>query len=198
MAGSDIKFPLSLGMLVNNMPEIKESFDKTNAELSKSQRRRDALELKSLARSLIDLSASRLDRMPLEQDLRDAVDQARRIRSNVARKRQMQFVAKLLRRADAEPIIEAMAALEQVDRQLTARQHRAERWRDYLLEAGDAGVSELLRIRRGADAQAIRQLIRNAHNEAARERPPAASRSLFRLLREMDEDEPLPLTKTQA
>jgi ribosome-associated protein len=174
------------------MPEIKENFDKTSVELSKSQRRRNALELKFLARSLIELSPSRLDRLPLEQAVREAIDQARRIRSNVARKRQMQFVAKLLRRADAEPITEAMAALEQEGRQVTARQHRAERWRDYLLEAGDPAVSELLRVRRDADAQAIRQLIRKARSEATRGRPPAASRSLFRLLRDLDENESLP------
>jgi ribosome-associated protein len=175
------------------MSEIKENFSKTaNAELSKSQRRRDALELKSLARSLIDLSPSRLAVMPLEPALREAIDQARRIRSNVARKRQMQFVAKLLRRTDAAPITEAMHALELEGREASARQHRAERWRDYLLEAGDAAVSELLELRRGADAQAIRQFIRTAHKEASRGQPPAASRSLFRLLREMDENEALP------
>jgi ribosome-associated protein len=179
------------------MSEIKENFDETVAELSKSQRRRDALELKSLAKSLIDLTPSRLDRIPLEQALREAIDQARRIRSNVARKRQMQFVAKLLRRTDAEPIIEAMSALEQEGRQATARQHRAERWRDYLLKTGDPAVSELLQLRRGADAQAIRQFIRTARNEAARGRPPAASRSLFRLLREMDESEPLPPSRQE-
>ena len=174
------------------MPEIKENFDKTGTELSKSQRRRDALELKSLAKSLIELSPSRLDRLPLEKAVREAIDQAHRIRSNVARKRQMQFVAKLLRRADAEPITEAMAALEQEGRLVTARQHRAERWRDYLLEAGDPAVSELLNQRRDADAQAIRQLIRKARSEVTRGRPPAASRSLFRLLRDMDENESLP------
>ena len=78
------------------------------------------------------------------------------------------------RQADAEPITEAMAALEQEGRLVTARQHRAERWRDYLLEAGDPAVSELLNQRRDADAQAIRQLIRKGRSEVTRGRPPAA------------------------
>jgi ribosome-associated protein len=174
------------------MPEIKENFDKADAEISKSQRRRDALALKSLARRLIELSPSKLDRIPLDQSLRAAIEQARRIRSNVARKRQMQYVAKLLRQTDAEPIAQAVQALDQDMRQVTARQHRAESWRDYLLREGDPAVSELLQSRRDANPQSIRQLIRKARSEAESARPPAASRSLFRLLRDLDESEPLP------
>ena len=75
---------------------------------------------------------------------------------------------------------------------MTARQHRAEAWRDRLLEEGDGAVGALLDSRRDADGQAIRQLLRNAGREAARNKPPAAARTLFRLLRELDEREPLP------
>lgn len=174
------------------MSEIKENFTESNETVSKSQRRRDALELKSLARNLIAMSPSRLERLPLEAPLRAAVDEARRIRSNVARKRQLQYVAKLLRRSDPQPITEALEGLENDSRQLIARQHRAEIWRDHLIEAGDPAVGELLRYRHGADAQALRQCIRRARVEASRDKPPAAARALFRLLREMDEHEPLP------
>lgn len=174
------------------MPEIKENFAETGDTLSKSQRRRDALELKSLARDLIAMSHSRLARVPLDAELRAAIDEARHIRSNVARKRQLQYVAKLLRRSDATPIIEAIEALEFDTRQLTARQHRAEAWRDHLIRDGDPAVSELLLHRPGADTQAIRQCIRKARSEAARDKPPAAARVLFRLLRDMDENQPLP------
>ena len=174
------------------MPEIKENFNKTNEEVSKSQRRRDALELKSLARDLIAMSPSRFARLPVDEAVRAAVEEARRIRSNVARKRQLQFVAKLLRRSDAEPIMQALEAMEQDARQVNVRQHRAEAWRDHLIDRGDAALGELLRQRPAADAQAIRQCIRQARSEASRNRPPAAARALFRLLREMDEAEALP------
>jgi len=174
------------------MPEIKENFTEHNEDVSKSQRRRDALELKSLARDLIAMSRSRLARVPLEEDVRAAIDEARQIRSNVARKRQLQYVAKLLRRCDAAPIVEAIEALEHDDRQLNARQHRTEAWRDHLIQQGDPAVSELLRQRPGADTQAIRQCIRKARAEADRNRPPSAARVLFRLLRDMDENEALP------
>lgn len=174
------------------MPEIKENLGESSEEISKSQRRRDALELKSLARDLIAMSPSRFARIPLDETVRAAVEEARRIRSNVARKRQLQFVAKLLRRGDAEPIMQALEELEHAARQVTARQHRAEAWRDRLIESGDPALGDLLRQRTGADAQAIRQHIRQARKEAGRGQPPAAARALFRLLREMDESEPLP------
>jgi ribosome-associated protein len=160
--------------------------------VSKSQRRRDALEVRALAARLIDLSPAQLARVPLDDRLRGEIEQARRIRANVARKRQMQFVAKLLRRGDPAAILAALDELEQDARQLTARHHRSEAWRDHLLEAGDEAIGELLQKRRDADSQALRQLVRNARNEAQRNRPPAAARALFRALRTLDEAEPLP------
>jgi ribosome-associated protein len=118
--------------------------------------------------------------------------EARQIRSHVAGKRQLQYVAKLLRRIDPEPIIQTLEGFDGEARQLTGRQHRTEAWRDFLLESGDPAVGILMQQRNDTDTQAIRQLIRNAHKEAARNKPPASARALFRLLREMDESELLP------
>jgi ribosome-associated protein len=161
---------------------------------SKSQRRREALELKSLASDLIKLSPARLGRVPLDDAVRSAIMEARQIRSNVASKRQLQYVAKLLRRTDPGPIVRTLEDFEGEARQLTGRQHRVEAWRDLLLESGDQAVSVLMKQRNDADTQSIRQLIRNTHKEAARGKPPAAARALFRALREMDEMDPLPPT----
>ena len=159
---------------------------------SKSQRRRDALETKSLASELIKLNAARLGRVPLDDSVRSAIMEARQIRSNVARKRQLQYVAKLLRRIDPEPIIQTLEGFDGEARQLTGRQHRSEAWRDFLLESGDQAVGVLMQQRDDVDTQVIRQLIRNAQKETARGKPPASARAIFRLLREMDEAEPLP------
>ncbi len=174
------------------MTESKKNLSQKPELISKSQLRRDALELKSLAARLIKLSPARLALVPLDEQLRDAVDEAQHIRSNVARKRQMQFVAKLLRRIDAEPLMLAIDGFDNEARQLNARHHRAEAWRDHLLETGDPAVGELLGQRRDADAQVIRQLIRNARRETNQGKPPAAARALFRMLRELDEIESLP------
>jgi ribosome-associated protein len=174
------------------MAENKEHLVDSDAPPSKSQRRRDALELRNLATRLIRLPTSQLAQVPLDSQLRAEIDRARGIRSHVAGKRQMQYVAKLLRRSDPQPLYDALDSFDNEARQVTARQHRSEAWRDRLLEEGDSAVGALLELRRDADGQGIRQLIRNAGREAARNKPPAAARALFRLLRELDEREPLP------
>jgi len=174
------------------MPKGKENIGVDTDIPSKSQRRREALEVRSLAARLIGLRPALLAQVPLDERVSEAISEAQRIRSNVARKRQLQFVAKLLRNTDLEPIAQALHDFERAARQTSARQHRAEAWRDCLLEGGDPALGELLHQRHDSDAQLIRQLIRKARQEADRGRPPAAARALFRALREMDEREPLP------
>lgn len=173
----------------------KENGNKAQAAdelVSKSQRKREALEVRDLAKQLLALSPARLEQVPLSATLREEIKRARAIRSHVARKRQMQYVAKLMRRDDTAPIEDALESFEVEARQLTARQHRCEAWRDRLIDEGDAAVGSLFELRRDTDTQAIRQLVRNARREAARAEPPAAARALFRLLRELDEAAPLP------
>ena len=170
----------------------KENHFEEQPAASKSQRRREALESKSLASELIKLSAARLSQVPLDDAVRSAIMEARQIRSNVAGKRQLQYIAKLLRRIDPEPIVQTLEGFDGEARQLTGRQHRTEAWRDFLLESGDHAVGVLMQQHNDVDTQAIRQLVRNALKEAARNKPPASARALFRLLREMDESELLP------
>jgi len=179
---------------VNPMPKGKENIGVDADIPSKSQRRREALEIKSLAARLIGLRPALLAQVPLDDRVGAAISEAHRIRSHGARKRQLLFVAKLLRNTDPEPIAQALQDLEQAARQSGARQHRAEAWRDCLLAGGDSALGELLHQRHDSDAQLIRQLIRKARQESDRGRPPAAARALFRALREMDEREPLPAT----
>ncbi len=159
---------------------------------SKSQRKREARALFDLGRTLVELPPSRLASLPLDDDIRGAVEFTRGITAHVARKRELQHLAKRLRRIDATPIREALEAQDNEARQLTARHHRAEQWRDRLLDDGDAAVSALCEAREDVDVQALRQLIRNATRERERNKPPAAARALFRALRELDERMPLP------
>jgi ribosome-associated protein len=174
------------------MMKGKENLSPDDSLVSKSQRRREALELKALASQLIKLSPARLGRIPLDDDVRSAIMEARDIRSNVARKRQLQYAAKLLRRIDPEPILQTLKGFDGEARQLTGRQHRSEAWRDYLLEQGDLAVGELMKHRQDVDTQALRQLVRNANKEAEKSKPPTSARALFRTLRDMDEREQLP------
>lgn len=160
--------------------------------VSKSQLKRDAQAMKDLASTLLDLSKSQLGKVPLDDAILLAIQQARTFRSHGARRRQLLYLAKLIRRTDPSPIIEAVEGFHSEALALTGRQHRCEAWRDFLLEQGDSALGVLLQQRVGADAQNLRQLIRNAAQELKAGKPPAASRTLFRALREMDLEQALP------
>ena len=159
---------------------------------SKSQLKREALALLKLCRELVALPPKLLATLPIEKDLLREIEFARTIRSNVARKRQLQFAAKKMRSLDVSPIIDAMAALKTDARKLTERHHRAETWRDRLIERGDPELAEFLRLFPIAEAQVLRQLLRNAQRESRLGKPPASARKLFRLLRDLDNNTPLP------
>ena len=152
--------------------------------LSKSQRKRDALALQALADELVRLSAAELDGVPVPAELRDAVIDARAL-SRGAYRRQVRYLGRLLRDTDADPIRRAVDALKRASHEDKARLRRLERWRERLMEEGDRAVSELLGAYPGADAQQLRQLLRNARKEHEAGRPPRSSRLVFRFLREL-------------
>lgn len=151
---------------------------------SKSQRKRDALALQSMADDLMRLPASQLDALPLGEALRQGLDEARSL-SRGAYRRQLRYLGRLLRETDAEPIKRGLESLKATSEADKARLRRLERWRERLLEEGDAALAELLDDFPGADAQQLRQLVRNARKERADGRPPRSYRQLFRMLREL-------------
>lgn len=172
------------------MNERHEDINEEEIEpVSKSQLKRDAHALQSLGEELVKLPVAKLARIPLPESLGDAIDEARRIKSRGAHKRQLQYIGKMMRHIDIEPIRHALDTLKDNSRQETVRLHRLEQWRDRLLEEGDAALSELLSEQPQADRQHLRQLIRNALKERGQNRPPKAARELFRYLREMFGDE---------
>src|SRR5262252_3447351 len=91
-------------------------------------------ELQALGARLVELSADHLDEVGLPEDLRDAIDFARRTTKHEARRRQMQYIGKLMRSVDPAPIREKLKIWDGVSVEHTAQQHRVERWRDRLLE----------------------------------------------------------------
>ena len=168
------------------------STENDSLEISKSQRKRDAHELLDLAKKLIAMPESRLNRMPMDDNLREEIKFARSIRAHGARKRQLMTVGKMLRKRDTEELIDAVNGIDQKNRQVNARFHHVEAWRDRLVEGTDQELSELLEQSPDINVQSLRQLIRNAKKEAKLGKPPAASRKLFKLLRETDEQSQLP------
>lgn len=152
--------------------------------LSKSQRKRDALALQALADELVRLSPAELEGVPLTDALREGVAAARNLERGAYR-RQVRYLGRLLRDVDATPIRIAVDARRRASSEDKARLRRLERWRERLLEEGDPAVSELLAEHPGADAQQLRQLLRNARRERESGRPPRSYRQLFRFLREL-------------
>lgn len=160
--------------------------------VSKSQRKRDADVLFKLGRSLCQLSAAQLGKVELSESIRDAVDKARRIKAHVAHKRELQYLAKLLRHIDTTSIAEDIEQVLAPGHDETRRLHRIESWRDRLLSEGDLALSELMRSHQTIDAQQFRNLLRQAHRQSERQLPPTAARQLFKLLRALDTHSTLP------
>ena len=154
-------------------------------EPSRSELRRQALDVLVLAKALVELSDAELERVPLSEELRELVVESRRITANVARKRQMQFLAKHLRRdEDALPAIRAALEQDRDERRRGAAElHRVEAWRDRLVHEGDEALNELLEQHPDADRQHLSALARRAQDERHANKPPAAARELFRELR---------------
>lgn len=156
---------------------------------SRSAQRREALDVLELAKQLVELDPGRLAKLPLGEHLLPFIAQARRITSNIARKREIAFLAKQLRREDEEALDALRDALDtdgEAARLDTARLHRAEQWRERLLgDDGAAALSELMDEFPGADGQRLRQLVRNALAERKAGKPPRAFRELYRGIRAM-------------
>jgi ribosome-associated protein len=154
-----------------------------NEPPSKSQRKRDAEDLKDLGDELVALPAADLEALPLAEKLRDAIDLARRITAHGAAARQRQLIGKILRKVDVEEIRAALEA-RALARRLEAREfHRIEAWRDRLLAEGEPALAALAAALPGLDTGRLRALLAEARAEVAAGRPPAAARELFRQLR---------------
>jgi ribosome-associated protein len=155
---------------------------------SRSQQRREALEVLELAKRLSEMTPQQVAHLPVPERLIAHIDETRRITSHVAHKRQLQYLAKQMRREDddtLEAIRDALDTHGQAAREEAAMLHRAEQWRDRLIAEGDAALGELLSAYPQADRQHLRQLARNAHEERLKNKPPHAYLELFRELREV-------------
>lgn len=156
--------------------------------ISKSQHKRDMAALRDLGASLLDLPQARVDALPLSEKLAGALREARRITSHEARRRQVQYIGKLMREQDPAPIRAALAEAAGQSAAARARQKRLEQWRERLVK-DDAALTEFAAEHPAADVQVLRTLIRNARKEIAGAHPPRAQRELFRVVRELVDGE---------
>jgi len=146
---------------------------------SKTARKRDSSDRQALGEALLGLTAARRQTLALPDGLVNALDEAARIRDFEGRRRQLQYVGKLMRRLDDDTLAAIRCALDAQARgsaRETLALHAAERWRERLV-ADDSALDEWLVAHPGTDTQALRALIRQARREATPD-PAAASRGL--------------------
>jgi ribosome-associated protein len=158
---------------------------------SKTQRKKASHELQELGEALVALPADRVDSLPLAESLLDAVREYKRTRTHEGKRRQMQYIGKLMRGADIEPIRQAVTDMQLGRAKDSLALHRAEQARAELLASDDA-VTRWIAAHPGADVQPLRTLIRNARKDAAlvpEQRSGRAFRELFQFIKQHSLDE---------
>lgn len=166
---------------------MSDYLDDFSEEKSKTQVKRELHALVDLGERLTTLKPDLLNRLPLTDGLRRALADAPKHTANIARKRHILFIGKLMRDQDIDAILTLIDQLDASTRQYNERFHGLERWRDRLLGGDDAVLDSFVGDYPEADRQHLRQLIRQAQHEAAQSKPPAASRKIFKYVRELDE-----------
>ncbi|MFR0654376.1 ribosome biogenesis factor YjgA [Pantoea sp. SIMBA_079] len=171
---------------LDDVPDNQEEEDEEIIWVSKSEIKRDAEELKRLGAELVDLGKNSLNKIPLDEDLRNAIELAQRIKKE-GRRRQLQLIGKMLRQRDEDPIRQALDKLKNRHNQQVALFHKLEHLRDRLIDQGDDAMTEVITLYPQADRQQLRSMIRNAQKEKAANKTPKAARQIFQYLRELAE-----------
>lgn len=151
---------------------------------SKSQKKREADAWHQLGVELTELTLAELDQLALSDILHKAIIDAKKISSFGAKKRQLMWIAKLIRKAEPTEIVQQVARLKEEKQGQTAQFHAVEQWRSRLIEEGKEAITELMMLYPTIDAQTLRHLIKQAKAEQQKEQSTGAARALFRYLRE--------------
>ena len=157
---------------------------------SKSERKRQMYALQQLGERLVALPQAELDAINIEDErLREAVDQARRIKARGGLRRQLQFIGKLMRSIDSSTIEAALKARDQQHGNSVQRLHQIESARDKLLSDGDNALGEILSAWPSAEPALLRQWHRQYPREVKKGNERAHRRKLFRYLAGLDEED---------
>src|SRR5471030_1647176 len=158
---------------------------------SRNELKKQMQDLQELGEAVSSLPPDRLDKLKLDERLRDAIDELRRTRSFEGKRRQVQYIGKLMKHENPEPLREAVASYRVGSATDTLALHQAEYWRDQLL-AGDDALANWVKEYPETDVQQLRSLVRAARKEKLEpgERHGRAYRDLFRLVKEQMLDVP--------
>lgn len=161
---------------INREPDDKES--KTQLKLRMKG-------LQEIGTALVNLSDSQLEKIPMDDTLRDAVLHAREITDHEGKRRQLQYIGRLMRNYDPQPIEEALQKIQLKSNEGKAKFHQVERWRDKLISEGDTQLKLFIEQFPTADIQHLRQLIRKTQQEIKTNKNRGGATELFRYLREI-------------
>lgn len=153
--------------------------------LSKTRKKQQMQDLQTLGEELAELSSDGLKRIDIPEHLRDALIETQRMNSHGARRRQLQYIGKLMRDIDAEPIRVALANIRGESAVEVARMHRLERLRAKLME-DETTLSAIAETFPGADLQHLRALRRSALKEQEGQKPPRSFRAIFQTLKDLE------------
>jgi ribosome-associated protein len=158
--------------------------DDTDGRPSKSALKRQSHDLQSLGLEVAELPEQRLRAIAMPEALLEAILAYRRTKSHEGRRRQLQYVGKLMRSADEEPLREAVAAFKLGSARETLALHEAERWRAELI-ADDAALTRWMQEHADTDTQQLRSLVRAARRDAVvpEARQPKSHRELFQFIK---------------
>lgn len=151
---------------------------------SKSQVKREMHALQALGESLIYMNEKQLAQIPLSEELLDAIYIARKMPPKDARRRQIQYIGRLMREGNHEEIQAAVDKMQSRNDQYVHRQHQIERYRDLLIEGDKAIFQTLVSSCPGIDVQHLRQLIRAAQKDREENKAPTNARKLFGFIRD--------------
>ncbi len=158
--------------------------DEEHEPISKSELKRQSAALHKLGEDMVNLTPAQLATFPLDEELADAINVARKInRKKDGYRRQLQFIAKLLRQRDTQAIEQAMAMLNQHHAQQNSVFHALEQIRDDIANKGDPAIQSVLQSHPELDRQKLRQFHRQIKKEREKSAPPKAYRELFQYLK---------------
>jgi ribosome-associated protein len=161
--------------------EIKNNSPEELEDVSKTRLKRESHEIQKLGKRLATLSSEQLDRIPLDEPVREAIALAHKIQNKrSALKRHYQFIGKLLRARDTDTIFAALEKFEQSSQSQIQRHHRAEYWRDQIVDRGIDAIEELLLEQDNANRQNLRQLWRSYNSVNSEARKTRFARLIYR------------------
>jgi ribosome-associated protein len=166
--------------------EFEQQYDRP----SKSQLKREMTALQKLGAELVEEARDRVKRIPMPEDVRDAILECQLIKDHEGRRRQLQYVGKKMRSLNEEEVAVIQATIDSwkgASKAETAALHALERQRDKLL-ADDEALTLLLTRHPQVDVQHLRTLIRNARKEVSENKPPKAYREIYQLLKSLQAD----------